>query len=242
MTETSTAPAPYTLIAENTAAILSALPVEPAALRTTRIFKGAGAKVVKLSFDTGQIMKEHTAAVPILVQVVAGHVTFTVGGEALDMPTGAIIHVDAKVPHSLEAHTASHLLLTLCGDGPARARSAALVADTERPNLPIVERTHRHAEAAPGAQPTSNGCECGIVEDSDYPELDVRTIPHAIRHATVFGALESIRNGSGLTLVAHHDPLPLLTQIEQRFPERFTVNYRDRGPEAWRLSFTAPRS
>lgn len=206
MSETTSATSPFTLIVENTAAILSELPIEPGALRTGRIFKGAGAKIVKLSFDTGQVMKEHTAAVPILVQVIAGHVTFTVGGEAIDMPTGAIIHVDAKVPHSLEAHTESHLLLTLCGDGPTRARPAALAADTA------------------------------------FPELDVRTIPHAIRHTTVFGALESIRDGSGLTLVAHHDPLPLLSQIEQRFPERFKVDYRDRGPETWRLSFTAPRS
>ena len=38
-------------------------------------------------------------------------------------------------------------------------------------------------------------------------------------------------------LVAPHDPLPLLAQIEQRSPGAFRVDYVERGPEAWRLTF-----
>lgn len=83
----------------------------------------------------------------------------------------------------------------------------------------------------------SHACACGILDEDEYPELDVRTVPHAIRHATVFGALDGISAGSGLVLVAPHDPLPLLAQIEQRSPGSFVVNYLDRGPEAWRLQF-----
>jgi len=79
-------------------------------------------------------------------------------------------------------------------------------------------------------------CSCGEVDDPGYPELDVRSIPHAIRHATIFGALESVRPGAGLELVAPHDPLPLLDQVNQRWPGAFSVSYGERGPEAWRLS------
>lgn len=88
-------------------------------------------------------------------------------------------------------------------------------------------------------RPASTGhiCECGILDEQELPELDVRTVPHAIRHATVFGALEAIEMGSGMVLVAHHDPLPLLAQIEQRSPGAFDVHYLERGPEAWRLQF-----
>ena len=82
------------------------------------------------------------------------------------------------------------------------------------------------------------GCTCGEVDGPQYPELDARTVPHAIRHATILGALDSIAPGGGLILVAPHDPLPLLAQIEQRWPDEFAVNYLERGPEAWRLSFT----
>ena len=79
-------------------------------------------------------------------------------------------------------------------------------------------------------------CSCGEVEGPGFPELDVRAIPHAIRHATIFGALESVRPGAGLELVAPHDPLPLLAQVDQRWPGLFAVTYGERGPETWRLS------
>lgn len=79
-------------------------------------------------------------------------------------------------------------------------------------------------------------CSCGEVDVPGYPELDVRSVPHAIRHATIFGALESVQPGAGLELVAPHDPLPLLDQIDQRWPGAFSVGYSERGPEAWRLT------
>lgn len=84
------------------------------------------------------------------------------------------------------------------------------------------------------------GHECGCNEptDTSYPELDARMVPHAIRHATIFGALDAVRPGGGLILVAPHDPLPLLAQLEQRSPGTFSVSYLERGPEAWRMSIT----
>jgi uncharacterized protein (DUF2249 family)/hemerythrin-like domain-containing protein len=81
-------------------------------------------------------------------------------------------------------------------------------------------------------------CGCGHQHpEAVLPELDAREVPHAIRHATIFGALDSIRAGSGLVLVAPHDPLPLLAQIEQRSPGLFSVDYLQRGPESWRVRF-----
>jgi uncharacterized protein (DUF2249 family) len=79
------------------------------------------------------------------------------------------------------------------------------------------------------------GCGCGGGDEAAEPELDVRSVPHALRHATVFGALDAVPAGNAMVLVAPHDPLPLLRQIEQRSPGRFAVEYLQRGPEAWRL-------
>lgn len=78
-------------------------------------------------------------------------------------------------------------------------------------------------------------CGCGAAEERAEPELDVRAVPHALRHATVFGALDAVPAGTAMVLVAPHDPVPLLAQIEQRNPGAFTVEYLERGPEAWRL-------
>ncbi len=82
----------------------------------------------------------------------------------------------------------------------------------------------------------AHNCTCHEAEEAGLPELDARTIPHAIRHATIFGALDGVAPGHGLVLVAPHDPLPLLAQIEGRSPGAFTIEYLERGPEAWRLS------
>ena len=62
--------------------------------------------------------------------------------------------------------------------------------------------------------------------------------PHAIRHATVFGALGAIKPGQSMVLVAPHDPKPLLAQIADREQGTISVTYLDEGPEAWRLRLT----
>jgi uncharacterized protein (DUF2249 family)/iron-sulfur cluster repair protein YtfE (RIC family) len=90
-----------------------------------------------------------------------------------------------------------------------------------------------NAEGGCGGQ-----CGCGEQDPAGVlPVLDARAVPHAIRHATIFGALDSVGPGSGMVLVAPHDPLPLLMQVEERSPGLFTIDYLERGPEAWRISF-----
>jgi uncharacterized protein (DUF2249 family) len=83
------------------------------------------------------------------------------------------------------------------------------------------------------------GCTCGEEDGREYPELDVRTVPHAIRHAVVLGALDALGVDGGIVLVAGHDPLPLLRQIGDRHGDRFEVSYLERGPEAWRLQLAS---
>jgi uncharacterized protein (DUF2249 family)/iron-sulfur cluster repair protein YtfE (RIC family) len=94
---------------------------------------------------------------------------------------------------------------------------------------------HEHRAEQSGCG--GHSCTCGEADEPGYPELDARSIPHAIRHATIFGALDTVGSGAGLVLVAPHDPLPLLGQVEERYAGAFTVEYLERGPEAWRLAF-----
>lgn len=82
-----------------------------------------------------------------------------------------------------------------------------------------------------------SGCACGHENESEIV-LDARQIPHAIRHATIFGALGAIAPGFSLDLLADHRPSPLVAQLEQRHPGAFTVTVVDDGPELWRLRFT----
>ena len=92
-------------------------------------------------------------------------------------------------------------------------------------------------ESLPVSDISATGCACGCA-DVGEPELDVRTIPHAIRHATVFGALDAVPVGGSLRLVAPHDPKPLLAQIEEREGGTIEVDYLVCGPHAWTLRLT----
>ncbi len=80
----------------------------------------------------------------------------------------------------------------------------------------------------------SSTCNCGH-EDEALPELDARVIPHAIRHASIIGALDSLRPGQAMALIAPHDPKPLLAQIADRYGDGVEVSYLVQGPEQWKL-------
>ncbi|WP_110183178.1 DUF2249 domain-containing protein [Nocardioides solisilvae] len=84
------------------------------------------------------------------------------------------------------------------------------------------------------AEPAAGGCACGG-HDEGEPELDVRVVPHSIRHATIFGALDAVLPGGALVLVADHAPVPLLAQLEQRAPGAFVASWVEEGPDVWRL-------
>ncbi len=86
-----------------------------------------------------------------------------------------------------------------------------------------------------------SGCACGQENENEIV-LDVRQIPHAIRHATIFGALGAIAPGFSIDLVADHNPLPLLAQLDQKHSGEFAVSYLDEGPEIWRLHLSRLRA
>lgn len=98
-------------------------------------------------------------------------------------------------------------------------------------------------QAKPGSSSTSStggsggGCACGGHDDAT-PLLDARQIPHAIRHATVFGALSAIAPGFALDLLAPHNPTPLLNQIQERHPGDFAFSYVTEGPQDWVVRIT----
>lgn len=71
--------------------------------RIERLAAGPGATVVRLSFTAGQTMEEHRAGFPILVSGAAGHVTFEVGGESIELVPGTAVHVEAGIMHRLVA-------------------------------------------------------------------------------------------------------------------------------------------
>ena len=83
--------------------------------------------------------------------------------------------------------------------------------------------------------PAGSSCGCGGHDDAT-PVLDVRTIPHAIRHAAVFGAFDAIVPGGSMVIVAPHAPLPMLSQLSERAP--IDVEFLVEGPTEWHVRLT----
>ncbi|MDJ0312638.1 DUF2249 domain-containing protein [Arthrobacter sp. H35-D1] len=119
-----------------------------------------------------------------------------------------------------------------------QASELVLPALAQNPGVTLsqVLPAHTATVATASEVPAQGGCACGGHDEPGLSELDTRVIPHAIRHATIFGALEGLTTGRGILLVANHNPLPLLAQLEQRAAGKFTVDYVENGPELWKLS------
>lgn len=105
---------PYTFVSTNLAELLDAAPPSSERLQIKRIFQGEGSTMIRLTFAAGQEMREHSAHVPLIVQVLQGDVRFSIGDDDLELTTGSILQVAPDVEHALLAHTEAHLLLTLC--------------------------------------------------------------------------------------------------------------------------------
>lgn len=120
---------------------------------------------------------------------------------------------------------------------PALAAAADVDFAQELKDL-AVKQAELTAPSGGGGGGCGGNCGCGKQDSAPEPELDATTIPHAIRHATIFGALNSLKPGGSLVLSADHAPMPLVKQLEERSPGEFSVAFVEEGPEVWKLRFT----
>ena len=72
--------------------------------------------------------------------------------------------------------------------------------------------------------------------DRVYP-FDARGVAKRFRHAAIFGALDSLTTGETMRFVNDHDPLPLLGQLEARYGDSVTIEYRQCEPGAIAIDF-----
>lgn len=87
--------------------------VQPEATVSRTVLRAAGVRVVMFSFDVGQELTEHTAAMPVLLQVLEGRLAITADARTEDLQPGGLIHLDARVPHAVYAYEPSLLVLTM---------------------------------------------------------------------------------------------------------------------------------
>jgi quercetin dioxygenase-like cupin family protein len=77
------------------------------------VMTAEGVRLVLFSFDTGEELSEHTAAMPVLLQVLDGNLTVSAGSRSVDLRPGGVVHLPARLPHAVIALEPSRLLLTM---------------------------------------------------------------------------------------------------------------------------------
>lgn len=95
------------------AAVAALVDVAPDSTVSRTVMKAEGARLVLFSFDTGQELTEHTAAVPVLLQCLDGHFEITADGRTVDLRPGGVVHLGTRLPHAVLAKEPSRLLLTM---------------------------------------------------------------------------------------------------------------------------------
>lgn len=223
-----------------------------AAARTPDDAGNSAARAAALRFLTEELLPHAAAEERALYPIAAGSDRLRLLVEAMVAEHRALeglVHELRTAPDPALAAAHGHALRVLFDSHLAKENDIVLPVVAADPAISLADvlsgmhellggNGHDHAAGDVPAAPAAGSCGCGGHDDDEIPVLDVRAVPHAIRHATVFGAFDAIPAGGSMLLVAPHDPLPLLRQLAVRAGGALAVDYEERGPEAWRLRLT----
>jgi len=81
--------------------------------RTVVLIKTGNLRVVFRSLSEGSSLPTHKADGPITVQVLDGHIEFTVGSQTTPVLKGHVLALRSGVPHSLRALKKSSILIAV---------------------------------------------------------------------------------------------------------------------------------
>lgn len=93
--------------------LASMIQVQPEATVSRTVLRAENAKIVLFAFDEGQELTEHTAAMPVLLQVLEGELRVTADGRDVTLLPGGVVHLTTRLPHAVYATKASKLALIM---------------------------------------------------------------------------------------------------------------------------------
>lgn len=87
--------------------------IQPGSTVTRVVEKDGPLRLVLFAFDEGEELTEHTASVPVVLQVISGSVTVGASGESHRLTSGGWVYLEASEPHTVVAHEPTKMLLTM---------------------------------------------------------------------------------------------------------------------------------
>lgn len=72
--------------------------------------------------------------------------------------------------------------------------------------------------------------------------MDVRPIPCSVKHGLIIRKWLDLAVGDYFVLLNDHDPVPLYYQFSAEWPEAFTWEHLQKGPDEFRVRITKLRS
>lgn len=91
----------------------SLISIQPDATVSRTVMSQEGGNVVLFSFDKGQELSEHTAAMPVFVQTLKGRLTITGNGKTTELTPGGLVYFPTRIPHAVYAEEPSVMMLTM---------------------------------------------------------------------------------------------------------------------------------
>lgn len=124
-----------------------------------------GYRLALLNFRAGQAVPEHSAKEMVTVYALSGHITFYEGQTPADLRSGEVLCIESGVPHRLEAHEDSSLLVV---------RAGQTVATEEALDLREVARPLRHPMVFAKFDELSVGESFLLINDHDPVPLNMQ--------------------------------------------------------------------
>ncbi len=111
--DTSTVPGALVSPASLTFAedVASMVQVHEGATVSRTVMRCEGMRLVLFAFDRGEVLSEHTAAMPVIIQVLEGSIEVEADGRTVVVHPGGVVHMTTRLPHAVRALEPSKMAL-----------------------------------------------------------------------------------------------------------------------------------
>lgn len=93
--------------------LASLIDIQEEATVSRTVLREDGLRAVLFGFDKDQALSEHTAAMPVTIQVLEGKLRVGGEGREIELTTGGVVYLSARLPHTVYAVEPSKMLLQM---------------------------------------------------------------------------------------------------------------------------------